>query len=293
MKRRDEFLVGLITAAAVVIVVLGTVWLSRGGLRQGYELYAEFSWGAGLKRGQPVLLVGVNAGYVDKVELFQDGRLVTTMRIDDDYSVPLGTTATVVAVGIFGDRAIALTPAAPNPASHQPGDTIPTGIPEPGITELMRTADSIARSVQNVTRTLEQELVTAGGIADIRRTIASTNRLIAQLGATVEQQSRQLSLTMANLQRATAAIDSAAIDSTVRNAREASANAVALTNDLRQSNDRLATILTRLNSNEGTAGRLINDPALYQDLRALVTRLDSLATDFQRNPRRYINLSIF
>jgi phospholipid/cholesterol/gamma-HCH transport system substrate-binding protein len=293
MKRRDEFLVGLIVAVGIVVAVLGTVWLSRGGLRQGYQLYAEFPWGAGLKRGQPVLLVGVNAGYVDRVELFQDGRLVTTMRIDNEYRVPVGTVATVVAQGIFGDRAIALTPAAPNPVAHQVGDTIPTGTPEPGITELMSTADSIGRSVQAVTRTMEAELVAAGGLADIRRTIASTNRLISQLSATVELQSRQLSLTMANLRRATAAIDSAAIDSTVRNARAASANAVTLTEDLRQSSEQLSAILAQLNSNEGTAGRLINDPALFNDLRALVTRLDSLATDFQRNPRRYINLSIF
>jgi phospholipid/cholesterol/gamma-HCH transport system substrate-binding protein len=293
MKRRDEFLVGLLTAAGIIIAILGTVWLSRGGLRQGYPLYAEFQWGAGLKRGQPVLLVGVNAGYVDRVELHQDGRLVTTMRIDNEYRVPLGTTATVVAQGIFGDRAIALTPVAPNPVAHQPGDTIPTGVPEPGIAELMRTADSIARSVQAVTQTMERELVAGGAITDITRTIRNTNRLIAQLSTTVETQSRQMSATMANLQRSTAALNPAAIDSTVRNFQTASANTVELTNDLRRTNEQLSQVLARLDSEEGTAGRLLNDPALFQDMRSLVTRLDSLTTDFQRNPRRYINLRIF
>jgi phospholipid/cholesterol/gamma-HCH transport system substrate-binding protein len=293
MKRRDEFLVGLLTVTGLVLAVVGAIWLSRGGLQQGYPLYAEFPWGAGLKRGQSVLLVGVDAGYVDRVELFQDGRLVTTLRITGDYRVPIGTVATVVASGIFGDRAVALTPAGPNPVSHQPGDTIPVGPGEPGLAELTRTADSIGRSVQAITTAMEAELVAAGGIAEIRRTIANTNRLVGQLSSVVELQSRQLSLTMANLRRATAAVDSATIDSTVRNFRTASESAVALTEDLRTTNAQLATLITRLDSNEGTAGRLINDPALYQDLRSLVTRLDSLSTDFQRNPRRYINLSIF
>ncbi|HEX6250701.1 MAG TPA: MlaD family protein [Gemmatimonadaceae bacterium] len=293
MKRRDEFLVGLLTVAGLALAVVGAIWLSRGGLQQGYPLYAEFPWGAGLKRGQSVLLVGVDAGYVDKVELFQDGRLLTTLRIHDEYKVPIGTRATVVAAGIFGDKAVALTPAAPNPVAHEPGDTIPVGPTEPGIAELTRTADSIGRSVHAITSAMERELVAAGGIAEIRRTIASTNRLVGQLSSVVEQQSRQLSVTMANLRRSTAAIDSAAIDSTVRNFRTASDNAVGLTQDLRETNTQLSALLAKLDSNEGTAGRLINDPALYQDLRSLVTRLDSLSTDFQRNPRRYINLSIF
>jgi phospholipid/cholesterol/gamma-HCH transport system substrate-binding protein len=293
MKRRDEFLVGLLTVAGVALVTLGAIWLSRGGLEKGYPLYAKFPWGAGLKHGQAVLLVGVTAGYVDKVELFQDGTLVTTMRISEEYRVPVGTAATVVASGIFGDRAVALTPRAPNPVSHQPGDTIPVGPPEPGIAEVTRTADSVARSVHAITRALERELVTTGGLAELRRTITGTNRLIAQLSSTVEVQSRQLSIAMTNLRRTTSAVDSAEIAATLRNVRMASANAAALTEDLRQTNSQLAATLARLDSGEGTAGRLLTDPALYEDVRSLVTRLDSLTTDFQRNPRRYINLTIF
>jgi phospholipid/cholesterol/gamma-HCH transport system substrate-binding protein len=293
MKRRDEFLVGLITAAGVALAIIGGVWLSRGGLEKGYPLYAKFPWGAGLKRGQPVLLVGVNAGYVDRVELLQTGLLITTLRIDDDYRVPKGTVASVIASGIFGDKAVALTPTRPNPESYQPGDTIPVGRPEPGIAELTRTADTVALSLQTVTQALERELVATGGLTDLRRAVAGTNLLIAQLSAVVELQSRQLSLSLANLRRSTAALDSATLDSTVRNFRAASANAVALTDELRRTSNQLSTTLAKLDRGEGTAARLINDPALYNDLRMLVTRLDTLTADFKRNPRRYINLTVF
>lgn len=293
MRRRDEFLVGLITAAGVALAIIGGVWLSRGGLAQGYPLYAKFPWGAGLKRGQPVLLVGVDAGYVDKVELLQTGVLVTTLRIDDDYRVPRGTVASVIASGIFGDKAVALTPARPNPESYQPGDTIPVGRPEPGIAELTRTADTVALALQTVTQALERELVATGGVTDLRRAVASTNLLIAQLSAVVDLQSRQLSLALANFRRSTAALDSAALDSTVRNFRAASANAVALTTELRSTNAQLSTTLAKLDRGGGTAARLLNDPALYNDLRTLVTRLDTLTADFKRDPRRYINLTIF
>src|SRR5437762_3327268 len=82
--------------------ILGAIRLTRGGIRPGYPLYAKFPWGANLKTGQPVLLVGVNVGVVDNVELKQDGTLITTFRVSPKYKVPLGTTASVIPNGIFG-----------------------------------------------------------------------------------------------------------------------------------------------------------------------------------------------
>ncbi|MGQ0538321.1 MAG: MlaD family protein, partial [Gemmatimonadaceae bacterium] len=125
MKRRDEILVGLFTTAAVVILVVGTIWLLRGGLAKGYALHATFPWGSGLKEGQPVWLSGVTVGFVDNVELKDDGRLTVTFRIQDKYKVPLGSEASIVPNGFFGDVAIALRPKAPNPESFEPGDTVP------------------------------------------------------------------------------------------------------------------------------------------------------------------------
>src|SRR4026209_572805 len=113
-KRRDEVLVGLVIAVAVTVTVLGSLWLARGGLSKGYPLFAKFPWGAGLKQGQPVWLVGVNVGYVDEVDLHQDGILVTTLRIQKNYKVPLTSKAAVVPNGIFGDQAVALTPSKPD-----------------------------------------------------------------------------------------------------------------------------------------------------------------------------------
>ena len=158
MKTRDEVLVGLIVAAAIVVTVLGSLWLARGGLSKGYPLYAKFPWGAGLKQGQPVLLVGVNVGYVDQVDLHKDGILVTTLRIQKSYQVPVTSKAAVVPNGIFGDMAIAVTPSRPDARSFKPGDTIPIGPSTPGIAELTTKADSITRSVNAMTSALEREI---------------------------------------------------------------------------------------------------------------------------------------
>jgi phospholipid/cholesterol/gamma-HCH transport system substrate-binding protein len=293
MKTRDEVLVGLLVTVAIVVTVLGSLWLARGGLSKGYPLYAKFPWGAGLKQGQPVLLVGVNVGYVDEVDLHQDGILVTTLRIAKNYQVPITSKAAVVPNGIFGDQAVAVTPSRPDPRSFKPGDTIPIGPSTPGISELTTKADSITRSVNAITTALEQQLVAQGGIRDLRNTIGATNRLVTEFAAIASEQSRQLSATMTSLRRATTAIDPVKVDSTVSNLRTASANMAEMSAQLKATSGKLDLIIAKVDSGNGSAAKLLNDPGVYNDVRALLQRMDSLVADIKKNPKRYINVKIF
>ncbi len=293
MKTRDEVLVGLVVTAAIVVTVLGSLWLARGGLSKGYPLYAKFPWGAGLKQGQPVLLVGVNVGYVDQVDLRQDGTLVTTLRIQKSYKVPVTSKATVVPNGIFGDMAVAVTPSRPDPKAFQPGDTIPIGPSSPGIAQLTSKADSIASSVNAITTALEREMVASGGIRDLRNTIGATNRMVNEFAAVAAEQSRQLTATMASLRRATGAIDPAKVDSTITNFRTASSNMAAMSADLKETSSKLDAILAKVDSGPGSAAKLLNDPGAYNDVRGLLQRMDSLLADIKKNPKRYINVKIF
>jgi phospholipid/cholesterol/gamma-HCH transport system substrate-binding protein len=300
MKKRDDVLVGLVMAVAIIIAILGSLWLARGGLSKGYALYAKFPWSSGLKQGQPVLLAGVNVGYVDQVELRQDGTVLTTFRVGKEYKVPQGTTATVVPNGIFGDMAIALTPKGPNPLSIPKNDTIPVGPSSPGIAQITSKADSIATSVNALTTALNKELVASGGIADLRKALASSNqlmlsvnRLASQFSTIAAEQNRQLTLTQASLRRATSGLDSAKIDSTLSNVREATANMAVLSADFKATSAKLDSILAKANSGSGSVGLALNDPGAYNDVRKLIQHMDSIMVDLKRNPKRYINLSIF
>ncbi len=293
MKKRDEVLVGLLLIVSIVVVVLGSLWLARGGLAKGYPLYAKFPWGAGLKQGQPVWLVGVSVGYVDEVELKQDGILITTFRITDGYKVPIGSKATVVPNGIFGDMAVALTPERPNPRSYAEGDTVPVGPTTPGIAQITAKADSIARSINSVTTALQQEMVASGGLREMRQAISATNRLITEFAAIANEQSRQLSATMTSLRRTAAAIDPAKVDSTITNVQAASANMAEMAANLKATSEKLDLILAKVDSGNGSAAKLLNDPAVYNDVRVVLARVDSLIADVKRNPKRYFNVSVF
>lgn len=293
MRRKNEVLVGFVVALAVVLGVLGTLWLVRGGLTSGYPLYARFPWGAGLKQGQPVLLSGVNVGYVGDINLEKDGTLTVTMRIMKDYDVPSGTVATVEPNGLFGDMEIALRASGPSPVHLTAGDTVPAGKPSVTMGELLARLDTVSRGVRSMSDAFTVELVQNRGIADLRETLEQSARFMRQLNEIAAQQSIEISRTTAALRRTAGAIDSASVDSTVRNLQATSANMTQLTGGLKETTTRMNSLLAKLDNGQGTAGKLLTDTLLYQDLRNVVGRVDSLTADFKRNPKKYINLRVF
>jgi phospholipid/cholesterol/gamma-HCH transport system substrate-binding protein len=293
MKRRDEVTVGILLTVAAIVLVLGMLWLVRGGLSRGYPLHTRFPWGQNLSQGQPVMLAGVTIGVVTSVELNPAGVLDVDLSIRREYQVPRNSFAEVYPVGIFGDVAVALKPTGPDPVSFQPGDTIPSRASTGGLDALQARADSILASVSRITRTLETEVIQAGALRDMRAAIGSANRLVAQMSDIAAEQNRNLTATMAGVRRATSAVDSAQVAATLGSFRSTAASADSLMQRLSSNTTQLQAILARLERGEGTAGKMLSDTLLYSDMRRVMASVDSLMADFKRNPRKYINLTIF
>lgn len=299
MKRRNEVLVGLLTLVAIVIAVVGSVWIARGGLSSGYRLYVKFPWSAGLKLGQSVLLGGVTVGFVESVDLREDGNVITTLNITTKTPIPKTVVAVVEPNGVFGDKQVALR-GTPGRVAWAPNDTMLAGESAAGVDNLVARMDTASKNLADVVRTVRVKMVNEGGIEDLRKTLAQMSSLAGELSRVVDVQSQNLTTvmgqatsTMASFKKGASALDSVAIDSTVRNLRAATATMAKLTDDLRGTTVRVNGILAKVDSGPGTVAKLLNDPALYNDLRRLSLRLDSLTSEFKQNPRKFIKLSVF
>jgi phospholipid/cholesterol/gamma-HCH transport system substrate-binding protein len=324
MKRRDEVIVGIFVTIAVAVGVVGTLYLARRGWTKSYPMYARFDWGQNLKVGQPVYLAGVQVGYVQQVELDPTGYLDVKLAVDRGRKIPEGSTVTVISEGFFGDKSVAITPcrhleatgtgAEPAPGTtpvvaappHPPltpicrpgsflaaNDTIPTGRAAPTMDQILSQVDSVSMSMNEVAKTMRVEFVQNGGIAELRRTIESTNKLVNQLSGVADVQSKALTGTLASLRRSLDAIDSASVDSVVHNMSAASKNLAALTHNLDSTSARVNSILQKIDSGKGTMGLMLNDPGVYNNLRAMLARLDSLTADIKANPKKYLNVKVF
>jgi phospholipid/cholesterol/gamma-HCH transport system substrate-binding protein len=157
----------------------------------------------------------------------------------------------------------------------------------------MARADSASGRLDDVARAVQVELVQGGGIADLRKTLEGADNLVHQLSQIATQQSNQLSAVTHSLTRTANAIDSAAVDSTVQNLKTTTANMSALSDNLERATDHLDAILVKVDSGNGTVGKLLNDPGLYTQLQSTLARLDSLAADLRKHPNRYVNVHVF
>ena len=298
MNRRNEVAVGMLITVAVIVLVLGTLWLVRGGLKTGYPLYTRFAWGQNLKQGQPVLLAGVTVGNVGDVTLRRDGYLDVMLRIDDKYTVPKGSTAAVKAVGIFGDVAVALTPPLPVPAaSYSPGDTLPPGPVSADIDVILSRVDSIGRAATLLMNSIQEQIVAAGTLKDLHGLVVSTAAVTAQLQTVIAAQNKNLTETgdafRKTADRFSSLADSAQIGQTATAIRQATQNATQLIAHLDSTNARLANVIDQIQRGNGTLGKLVSDTLLYTDMRSTVRGLDSLLADIKANPRKYFNFSVF
>jgi phospholipid/cholesterol/gamma-HCH transport system substrate-binding protein len=305
MKRRDEVTVGILITTAVIVLVLGTLWLARGGLRSGYPLYTRFAWGQNLKQGQPVLLAGVNVGYVGDVTLRRDGYLDVMLRIDDQYSIPKGSNAVVKPVGIFGDVAVALTPPTPiTSASYASGDTVPPGPPAPDFNQILTRMDTIGQTVSLLTQALQKQIVEEGTIRDLHKIITSAAALSAEVTNLAATQNRNITATLASVRNSASNLDSAVshvasvvdtakIAATLSSVRETTQNAARLSAQLDSTTTQLRVFLGKMENGNGSFQKLMTDTTLYTNSVHVLAQLDSLVADFKKNPKKYINLRIF
>lgn len=305
MKRRDEVTVGILITVAVIVLILGSLWLARGGLRSGYPLYTRFAWGQNLKQGQPVLLAGVNVGYVGDVTLRRDGYLDVMLRIDDQYSIPKGSNAVVKPVGIFGDVAVALTPPVPlTSASYASGDTVPPGPPAADFNQILTRMDTIGQTISLLTRSLQTQVVEAGTLKDVHKVILSAAALSAQFQQIAAEQNKNFTATLETfrtgaghldsaLVRATGAVDSARIAAAVANVQTTTANLSRISSQLDTATTQLRVFADKMEKGNGSLQKLMTDTTLYSNSVHLMAQIDSLIADFKKNPKKYINLRIF
>lgn len=305
MKRRDEVTVGILITVSVIVLLMGTLWLVRGGLRSGYPLYTRFVWGQNLKQGQVVLLAGVNVGYVGDVTLRRDGYLDVMLRINDQYSVPKGSNAVVKPIGIFGDVAIALTPPTPlTSASYASGDTVPAGPPAADFNQILTRMDTIGQAISLLTRSLQTQVVEAGTLKDMHKVVLSAAALSVQLQDIASQQSKNFTTTLESFRgtaghfdsvvvKASTAVDSAKIAATLNNVKTTSENLARISSQLDSSATQLRGIVDKVQNGNGTFQKFMTDSLMYTDARHLLQQIDSLVTDFKKNPKKYINLKIF
>ena len=55
----------------------------------------------------------------------------------------------------------------------------------------------------------------------------------------------------------------------------------------------LQSVSGKVDRGDGSLGKLVNDPKLYDEAKATVTELKALIADIKANPKKYVNVRVF
>jgi len=66
-----------------------------------------------------------------------------------------------------------------------------------------------------------------------------------------------------------------------------------LYSDIKGISGKLDKVMEKLDNSQGSAGKLINDPELYDNMNTFFKDADALVVDIRENPDKYVNISLF
>ena len=171
---------------------------------------------------------------------------------------------------------------------------------KPGLTELVnQILPQVQLQIEAVMKNAEIVLQNINTLFDdetkkeLKSSIEDFSNLTSSLSETSDEISKLIANNSENLTNSLADFRSASnnIKSITDSLNTDDINSITI--NLNSLVNNLNSITTSLKNSEGTAGKLINDKSIYDNLENATNQLNRLIEDIKLNPNRYINFSVF
>ena len=293
-KFSKEIQIALVAVVGIVVLYFGLQFLKGMTLFTNDNRYfVKFHDVSGLNVSSPIFANGYRVGVVEDIvfDYANTGEIVASIGIDPKLSVPQGSCAEI-STDLMGNVRVQLVLGNAANGLMAPGDTL---CGEQQVGAIGKAADMIP-TVQQMLPKLDSILASVNTLlAD--PAIANSLHNVDQITADLTRTSRDLSLLTASLNRQMPQMLKNA-DGVLANTNQftKSLNDLDIASTMNSVNTTLRNVeqmTAKLNSNEGSLGLLMRDPALYNNLNATMMHADSLMIDLKAHPKRYVHFSVF
>jgi phospholipid/cholesterol/gamma-HCH transport system substrate-binding protein len=291
--RISELQVGVLTIAALVVLVGGMMWFKNVDLSRGQNLYqADFTNVAGLRTGDKVQVRGIRMGEVSGMQILQASVRVE-LRVDETVDLREDAVVTLGEKGIVGEVVIEIDPGVGGPIQE-------------GHIFKGRTAGTIASMTdaagdalvemriltQKVTELVDQ-IKTEGKVVE---TLVQAHDTLDKVDHMVEENHSDIKVILDNLRISSDGlreiVESGRIEQTFDSASAAMATADTLMEVMQEAAHSLNSIMAKVDEGEGTAALLLNDPSLYTTADSTMASVKRLMDEMRRNPKKYFKLNV-
>ena len=314
MKVSNETKVGALTAISITLLILGFNFLKGKTLfKTGHYIYARYGDTKGLMVSNPVYINGFQVGTVMEIDNEDASlhNLILTLKLKEFYQIPNNSIA-IIKENPLGTPSINIQLGNATTFLNA-GDTVHTQNNPGMIAGIMDKLGPVGAQVQQTLTHLDSVLKNINKIFDpttrnnMQEVIANFNKTTASLvisSASIQQmlaaQSGSIAQSMDNINGFTKnlADNNDKVTRVLTNV-ETTTSQLAKTDfpgtveQLKTAVNNLNTLITSLNSNKGTLGKLMHDEALYNQLNETLNSANILLDDLRVHPKRYVSLSVF
>lgn len=306
MKISNETKIGALAIVSLILLFLGYNFLKgRNLFKERENLYAVFPKIDALNTSDAVRMNGLQIGVVKNLqEKDQDlSGVIVTINLNRNIRIPKNSFA-VISSNPLGATFVNIVKG-DGKEFLQEGDTLSTA-PSSGLFDDIRGSLNPTMSIISGTvKSLDSLIEVIGAVFDpktrgnLQNVISNLNNSTASLN-TLLAPGNDLSKTVANLNSVSANFktNNDNINKTISHLESFSNNLSQsdiknLIANLQKTTDQLNNTLSTLNKGDGSAGMLLHDPKLYNNLNATANSLNILLQDLRLHPKRYINVSVF
>ncbi|MEN9512792.1 MAG: hypothetical protein RJB16_552, partial [Bacteroidota bacterium] len=279
----------------------------------GNFIYAKYHDTKGLIVSNPVYVNGYQVGTVFEIENSnaQLSDISVAIKMNDNYQIPTNSIATIQE-NPLGTNSIYISLGKATTYLKN-GDTVKTAPATSLLGDFMNTLSPMGEQFKKTIDELRKVLVNVNTVMDdqnkanfkelisnltktsdnLNKSMASIEQMVDQKGGSIAQTADNINGFTKNLaennKKITNIINN--LDSTSQAIKDANLNQT-----IKEIQSALAGInltLQKLNTGNGTAAKIMNDPSVYTELKNTINSVNTLVDDIKVHPKRYINISVF
>ena len=312
MKVSRLFWIGMIFVISSIAFVGGLMYLQEMTFRKSnYTFIVLFDNVQGLHVGDQVDMLGKKIGKVSKSRIMGQ-KIAVELSIDNSFafSIPVDSKIEVKSEGLIGSKFISISPGFNTKDFILPDETV-EGLREfdfseitPGIVPLTQDLSAFARrlkatlgeeekdkiqltfqNIESLTSELDtfiknnRNFVTDTDRKNFQDFIKNLNGAVKDLKYGINKEIGKMDGMLDDLKQVTDKSDD--LSATISELRTSSKSFSSIT-------QKLDLILTKMESGEGTFGKLINNDTLHESMNSLINDVRTLVKDFKDNPTKYM-----
>ena len=301
MRLSKEIKAAFFVLSTILLFIFGFNYLKGSSILDKQKtIYAVYDEVDGLLVGANVMINGLSIGNVTELDFLPNStKILVTLKVKDKLSFSSKSTASIYETGVLGGLAISIEPVFERESIVKTGDTLMSSV-RPGLTELInRQIEPLSRQLQSTITSVDSIFTGASNVLN-RQTQEEIKESISVLTSAINAIKNssviiEETLTSKNTQINNTIDNFEKISSNLSNVSDElnSFGLTSLLSNLEVSVDGISSIVDKLDSDNSTLGKLINEDEVYNNLNSSIESLNILINDIKTNPKKYVHFSVF